>query len=156
MQPELIGLNSKLKGSILVVDDDEGVRRVLSRWTEDLGYRVRAAADADQAMAAMQDSPVDVALCDVRMPGRDGIWLVDQLLRSYPNTSIVLATGLVELDPALTLRAGVVGYIVKPFNRTELDDVIQRGLAACRERSSHRPAHPSRPAPADAVGRTRS
>lgn len=135
MQPELVNDPNRLRGSILVVDDDDGVRRALSRWATDLGHQVRAAADANEALEMMRHITVDVALCDVKMPGRDGVWLVDQLRRNYPYTSIVLATGMTEMDPMITLRSGVVGYIVKPFNRGELDAVIQRGLAACSGRS---------------------
>jgi CheY-like chemotaxis protein len=134
MQPELIATGSKLKGTLLVVDDDGGVRRVLTRWIADLGHQVRAAADAEEAIDVMRRGVIDVAVCDVRMPGRDGIWLVDQLRRNYPYTSIVLATGLTEMDPMITLRSGVVGYIVKPFNRDELAEMIQRGLTACSTR----------------------
>lgn len=129
MQPDLI-ISKKPTGTVLIVDDDDGVRRVLTRWVTDLGYQVVAASDADTALDQMRQHAVDVALCDVKMPGRDGIWLVDQLRRGYPRTSIVMATGLTELDPMVTLRPGVVGYIVKPFNRAELDAVIQRGLEA--------------------------
>ena len=134
MQPELLTAGTKLRGTILVVDDDDGVRRLLQRWIADLGHQVRTAADADEAIDVMRRGTVDVAVCDVRMPGRDGIWLVDQLRRNYPYTSIVLATGLTEMDPMVTLRSGVVGYIVKPFNRDELEEALQRGLAACSSR----------------------
>ena len=136
MQPELKATGSKLKGTILVVDDDGGVRRVLTRWIADLGHEVRAAADAEEAIDVMRRGAIDVAVCDVRMPGRDGIWLVDQLRRHYPYTSIVLATGLREMDPMVTLRSGVVGYIVKPFNRSDLEEMIQRGLTACSTRAA--------------------
>ncbi|MGE0447212.1 MAG: response regulator [Vicinamibacterales bacterium] len=140
MQPDLI-ISKKPTGTVLIVDDDDGVRRVLTRWVGDLGHQVLVACDADAALELMGQNAVDVALCDVKMPGRDGIWLVDQLRRGYPRTSIVMATGLTELDPMVTLRPGVVGYIVKPFNRDELDAVIQKGLAACPQG----PAAPPRP-----------
>jgi CheY-like chemotaxis protein len=147
MQSQLLSGPHRLRGSVLVVDDDDGVRRVLTRWASDLGYQVSAAADATEALEMMRRETVDVALCDVKMPGRDGVWLIDQLRRNYPFTSIVLATGMTEMDPMVTLRSGVVGYIVKPFNRGELDDVIQRGLAACSERSRVRPERRALPAP---------
>ena len=115
-------------GTILVVDDDEGVRRLLGRWVTDLGHSVKIAPDADAALKIMHDCPIDVALCDIRMPGHDGFWLLDQVRRLFPKIAVVLATGLVEMDPMVTLRPGVAGYIVKPFNRDELDKVVKRGL----------------------------
>ena len=116
-------------GAILVVDDDEGVRKLLARWVEGMGYTVNVAPDAETALDIMRGIQIDVALCDIRMPGHDGIWLVDQMRRFHSGVAVVLATGLLELDPMVTLRAGVVGYIVKPFNREELERVIKRGMA---------------------------
>ena len=63
------------------------------------------------------------------MPGHDGIWLIEQIGRIHPDVAIVLATGLMEMDPMVTLRPGVVGYVVKPFNREELGRVVKRGLS---------------------------
>jgi DNA-binding NtrC family response regulator len=122
-------MEEQTSGLVLVVDDDEGVRRVLCRWVADLGYAVSAAADAESALDIMREHPVDVALVDIRMPGHDGIWLVDQVRRAFPDIAIVLATGLLEMDPMVTLRPGVVGYIVKPFNRDDLAKVVKRGFA---------------------------
>ena len=122
-------MSEQIPGTVLVVDDDEGVRKVLSRWVADLGYTVKTAEDADTALQIVRDSTIDVALCDVRMPGHDGIWLIEQIGRQYQEVALVLATGLVEMDPMVTLRPGVVGYIVKPFNREDLAQVIKRGMA---------------------------
>jgi DNA-binding NtrC family response regulator len=115
--------------TILVVDDDDGVRKVLTRWVTEMGYAVFAAGDALTALDLMRQYRVDVALCDIRMPGHDGIWLIEQIGRIHPDVAIVLATGLMEMDPMVTLRPGVVGYVVKPFNRDELGRVVKRGLS---------------------------
>src|SRR5882672_12446294 len=131
-------LSEQVSGTILVVDDDEGVRRVLTRWVADMGYAVQAADGAEKALEVMRDIEVDVALCDVRMPGHDGIWLLDQMRRFHPDIASVLATGLLEMDPMVTLRPGVVGYIVKPFNRDDLDQVIQRGMVEHKRLLSER------------------
>ena len=117
-------------GTILVVDDDEGVRKLLARWVAAMGYTVKVAPDAEAALDVMRGFQIDVALCDVRMPGHDGVWLVDQMRRLHPSVAVVLATGLLEMDPMVTLRPGVVGYIVKPFNRDDLEQVVKRGMAA--------------------------
>jgi DNA-binding NtrC family response regulator len=122
-------MSEKTAGTILVVDDDEGVRKVLSRWVADMGYDVKAAEGADRALELIRECPIDVTLCDVRMPGHDGVWLIGQMSRLYPDVAIVLATGLMEMDPMITLRPGVVGYIVKPFNRDDLEKVVKRGMA---------------------------
>ena len=138
----MANMEQQTLGFVLVVDDDEGVRRVLTRWVADMGYTVHAAADADSALDMMRDCPFDVALLDVRMPGHDGIWLLDQIRRLFPTITTVLATGLMEMDPMVTLRPGVVGYIVKPFNREDLAQVIGRGMV---ERKRLQAEHRSNP-----------
>jgi DNA-binding NtrC family response regulator len=120
--------SERVPGHVLVVDDDEGVRKVLTRWVADMEYPVKAASDADMALEILGESPIEVALVDVRMPGHDGIWLMNQIQRHHPAVAIVLATGLLEMDPMITLRPGVVGYIVKPFNRDDLEKVVKRGM----------------------------
>jgi CheY-like chemotaxis protein len=118
----------QIQGTVLVVDDDEGVRKVLTRWVSDMGYVVKAASDADSALQIVRDGAIDVALCDIRMPGHDGFWLIEQMSHLCSPPAIVLATGLMEIDPTVTLRPGVVGYVVKPFNREDLATVITRGM----------------------------
>jgi CheY-like chemotaxis protein len=128
---------------ILVVDDDPGVRAVLRRWITTLGYRVLVAATADEALALLRSGDVEVAICDIRMPGHDGVWLVDRLRHEYPLTSIVLATGIADMDPHLTLQTGVVNYLVKPFDAIMLGRAIEEALADCHARRrqvvEHRP-----------------
>jgi DNA-binding NtrC family response regulator len=140
----------EMSGTVLVVDDDEGVRRVLVRWVSDIGHVVKAAESAEKALEIISEGGIDVALCDVRMPGRDGIWLIGQLGRLHPDIAIVLATGLVEMDPMVTLRPGVVGYIVKPFNRQDLSQVVTRAMAERRRLQAEHRAAPRR-LPAGAV-----
>ncbi len=109
---------------MLVVVDDEGVRVVLRCLIEELGYEVCAAADAYGALRLLEEVSVDVAFVDIKMPGHDGIWLIDQLRREHPDVRIVIATGLEELDPVVTLRPGILGYLVKPFESQALMDVL--------------------------------
>lgn len=114
--------------NVLVVDDDDGVRRVLGQWVERLGYRVLSAASADRALELLDQEPVAVALCDIRMPGRDGIWLADRIRERYPSVGVALVTGLHEMDVAFTLRPGIVGYVTKPFNRDAISGAIRLAL----------------------------
>jgi len=68
----------------------------------------------------MMERPATVALVDIRMPGHDGAWLIERLQKSHPGTAIVIITGIVDLDPRLTLRPGVVGYLTKPFESAQV------------------------------------
>jgi len=110
---------------ILVVDDDPGVRALLRRVIEGMGHEVQEAADALAALEVLERTEVGLALCDVRMPGRDGVWLVDQILARFPGTPVALATGLLEMDPTVTLRPGVIGYAVKPFKRAAIAEILR-------------------------------
>ena len=115
--------------SVLVVDDEVGLRTLMTRWVQSIGYSAVAASTAEQALDVMGSEPAAVAVCDIRMPGHDGLWLADQLRRRYPDTAVIMATGLRELDPAVTsLRAGAVDYLVKPFGRDQLKQAVERGL----------------------------
>jgi CheY-like chemotaxis protein len=116
--------------SILVVDDDPGVRALLRQVIAGMGYQVEEAGDSLSALEVMERTKVDFALVDVRMPGRDGVWLVEQVVTRLPNIPVALATGLLEMDPHVTLRPGVVGYVTKPFRREDLALVIKAAFNA--------------------------
>ena len=100
----------------LVVDDERHVRALLVRWIAGRGYRVREAGSALAALGAMAIEPADTVVCDINMPGHDGIWLIDRITGEYPNVSIVVATGRGEMDPRVTLRPGVESYLLKPID----------------------------------------
>ena len=113
--------------SVLVVDDENGVRDLMSRWLRLGGYAVSSASDADQALNLVNDEPPAVALCDIRMPGHDGLWLADRIRRDHPETAVVMATGVHDVGAAVeSLRHGVVDYLTKPFDRDRLSDAVVR------------------------------
>ena len=115
--------------TVLIVDDDAGIRQILGSLVRRLGYQVTLADSAEAALQVMDAEAIDVAVCDVRMPGADGIWLVDRIRERHPGVPAILATGVREMDSCFTLRPGVVAYVVKPFDRDELLLAIQTGMA---------------------------
>ncbi len=115
--------------SVLVVDDETGVREVIARWLAGGGYDVQTAATADEALQRVHDRPPAVALCDIRMPGHDGLWLANQIRHDAPETAVIMATGVQDVGSAVTsLRQGVIDYLTKPFGRERLRDSVLRGL----------------------------
>jgi DNA-binding NtrC family response regulator len=106
--------------TVLVIDDEDGIRILLSRWLSDEGYDVRVAADADAGLDEMTRAAADVVMCDVKMPGHDGLWLAEQLRQRFPASAIVLATGLATVPPTTSFKAGVTDYLVKPFERARV------------------------------------
>lgn len=115
--------------SVLVVDDEACVRDLLGRWLASGGYQVRTAANAEEALARVTDRAPAVALCDVRMPGHDGLWLANQIRHNAPETAVIIATGVHDVGSAVTsLRQGVIDYLTKPFGRDRLRESVSRGL----------------------------
>jgi len=111
--------------SVLVVDDDGGLRRTIASWTHSCGYTVAEAASAEEALDAMAQSPHDIALCDVSMAGQDGVWLAWRLRERHPRTAIVVATALRDSETAVSsLRNDVVDYLLKPFDRARLGEAL--------------------------------
>ena len=84
--------------SVLVVDDDARVRDVLINLVDSFGYDVEAVCGSEEALDALNGRSADVALCDVNMPGRDGVWLAGQIREQYPHTAIIMATGVTSIS----------------------------------------------------------
>lgn len=115
--------------SILVVDDEPSVREVMAHWAERLGHEVRQAADADEALERMAERAAGVAVCDVKMPGHDGVWLAERLRDEYPGTAVVMATAVQDADVALSsLRLGAVDFLPKPFSSEQFRHSLARGV----------------------------
>ena len=114
--------------SVLIVDDDARMREILARWLSAAGYQTREAADAETALPMLMEGGVDVALCDVVMPGKGGIWLVERAREDCPTVALVLATGVENVHPSISLGGNVVDYLIKPFERATVLTAV--GLAA--------------------------
>jgi response regulator RpfG family c-di-GMP phosphodiesterase len=124
---------------VLVVDDEGAIRELLARWLQGRGYRVATAAGAEQALGRMAEEPAAVVLCDIRMPGPDGLWLLSRIRRQFPDTAVVMATGLNDVSAAvLSLRQGVVDYLTKPFTPDRICDAVRRAMAWHLNLSSER------------------
>jgi putative two-component system response regulator len=115
--------------SVLVVDDDQTLRGVLSSWVHSFGYYVHEAGNAEDALDTLAEAPADVALCDVNMPGQDGLWLASRIRERYPCTAIIMATAARDIEPAInSLRNDVVDYLLKPFDGTRLLEALRLGV----------------------------
>jgi DNA-binding NtrC family response regulator len=112
---------------VLVVDDEEAIRRLLSRWLSGWGYEAKEAANADAAIEIMAVEPADIMLCDVMMPVHDGIWLAEQVRGRWPQTAVIMASSAQDIDTVMRMRKqGVVDYVTKPFGREMLRQALQR------------------------------
>ena len=106
---------------ILIVDDDDALRESLELVLASEGYAVSVADCGEAALARIEETPVDVVLCDLRMPGIDGFELMPQIARLLPGVPIVLmsAYGTEELAVE-AMRRGAYDYLAKPFNPSEI------------------------------------
>ena len=118
---------------ILIVDDDASVRDVISVLLQEEGYECRTAAGAEEALdIAAQEAP-PLVISDMKMPGRDGIWLLEAFRERFPETAVVMLTGYGDTEAAVDcLRRGAVDYLLKPPKLTDLIRAIERALAKRR------------------------
>jgi two-component system, OmpR family, phosphate regulon response regulator OmpR len=114
------GTPSEAARHILVVDDDNRLRRLLQRYLIEHGYHVTTAADANEAKASLKNFAFDLMVLDVMLPGQNGISLTSEL-RQEVDLPILLLTALGESDDRVSgLSAGADDYLVKPFDPREL------------------------------------
>jgi CheY-like chemotaxis protein len=112
---------------VLVVDDEDAIRRLLSRWLAGWGYEAKEAANADDALEMMAADPAEIMLCDVMMPVHDGIWLAEQVRSRWPQTAVIMASSAQDMETVMRMRKqGAVDYVTKPFGREMLRQALQR------------------------------
>ena len=112
---------------VLVVDDEEAIRRLLTRWLSGWGYDAKQAANAEEAIEIMAREPAEIMLCDVMMPVHDGIWLAEQVRGRWPQTAVIMASSAQDMETVMRMRKqGAVDYVTKPFGREMLRQALQR------------------------------
>lgn len=126
---------------ILVVDDDDRLRGLLKRYLSESGFRVTAAADADDAEVRMSGLAFDLIVLDRMMPGQDGLGFTESLRRAGHRVPVLMLTALGEPEHRIAgLEAGVDDYLAKPFEPRELVlriEAILRRFADTPEPSPH-------------------
>jgi putative two-component system response regulator len=106
---------------ILIVDDEEQARRLLCRILEAQGHVCEEAANAEDARRKLLDRPFALVLCDMSMPGESGLELLRETIARDPSVAAIMVTGLDDPDLAeLAVNLGAYGYVIKPFNRSEI------------------------------------
>ena len=114
---------------LLVVDDEEPVRRLLSRFFRSRGYEVECAESGPVALAALDAAPYAVMLCDLRMPGMHGIEVMQSALSSHPDLAVIILTAVDDARTATqALGDGALDYLVKPVDHALLDVAVERAL----------------------------
>src|ERR1700757_4184228 len=114
---------------ILVVDDEEAIREVVSTMLESRGYRCTAVSNGRAAQEYVRKETPDLVLSDMIMPEMDGIKLLDWLRSFDPEVPVIMVTAIHDISTALeAIRRGAYDYILKPFEKDQLYHGVGRAL----------------------------
>src|SRR5919109_160110 len=108
--------------TVLVVDDEDGIRQALTRFLNRLGYQVSAAANATEALERLAADNPTAMLCDIRMPETSGVELLPKVLAQDPDLAVIMLTAIDEPRTAIEcLKLGASDYLIKPVDLEELE-----------------------------------
>ena len=113
--------------NILLVDDEEGIRRVLGISLEDAGYQVATAASGEEALEIFHRKQPTIVLTDIKMPGMGGVELLKMIKQAQPDTEVIMITGHGDMDLAIEcLKLEAIDFITKPINDDALEIALKR------------------------------
>jgi len=135
-RPNRRSAESRLRGPfasgtprLLLVDDEEPVRRLLARFFRSRGYVVECAESGPVALAALDAAPFALMVCDLRMPGMHGIEVLKSALTAHPDLAVIVLTAVDDARTATqALGGGAFDYLVKPVDHALLDVAVERAL----------------------------
>jgi putative two-component system response regulator len=114
---------------VLVVDDEQLVSAILARYLSQVGYSCVTADSGSEALGKLREYPCDLALCDVRMPGMDGIELLKSIKEYDEDMAVIMVSAVDNREVAVeAMRAGAYDYVIKPFHFEEVLISVQRAL----------------------------
>ena len=118
-----------MSAQVIVVDDEAAIREAVQQWLELSGFQVHTCASAAEALAVVDRDFPGIVVSDVRMPGSDGLQLLDKLLQIDSDLPVILVTGHGDVPMAVqALRQGAYDFIEKPFTPERLLDSVRRAL----------------------------
>lgn len=124
------------KGRILIVDDESNARAALSEILREEGYETETAADGFKALGKLGSFAPDLILTDLKMPGLDGIGLLEEACGASPTTVVVVMTAFGTIDSAVeAIKKGAENYLTKPLDPATLVAVVERAMEKARLRA---------------------
>lgn len=116
------------QATVLIVDDEPVVRRILRQRLSAEGYLCEEAADANQATAKINDN-LELVILDIKMPGRSGAELLPEIRLKHPDTAVIMATAVADMEMAIEcMKQGAYDYFTKPFSLDEVSLSVGRAL----------------------------
>ena len=129
----LIEMPSSATGSVLIIDDEVGIRESLQTLLELEGYGVETAANGEQGMARLGDRPFDLVLLDLALPDRNGIDLLAEIRAHAPHLSVIMITAYGTVDNAVkAMQAGAANFVQKPWDNEKLLADVRAAVARHR------------------------
>ncbi len=126
-------MKEKEKKKILIVDDEFAFLVTTEAILEEEGYEVTTAEDGFKALDILKEQYFDVVLADLKMPGKDGIEVIEEAKKVNPYAIGIIITGYPSLDTAIeAIEKGCYGYILKPYHAEDLKQIIKRGFEKSR------------------------
>jgi len=120
--------------NVWVVDDDDSIRWVLERALTQAGIENRCFEDADTLLEEIEYEQPDAIISDIRMPGTDGLAMLDQLHARFPNLPVIITTAHSDLDSAVaSYQQGAFEYLPKPFDIDDVVAITERAITHRRE-----------------------
>jgi len=114
---------------ILIVDDEEAIREVVSTLLTAQGYHCKTAGNGEEAIRAMRESSFDLVLSDLVMPGVDGLKLIEMVRGYDADIPVIMVTAMHDISTAIeAMRRGAYDYILKPFEKEQLFLSVRRAL----------------------------
>ncbi len=114
---------------ILIVEDEQNIRTALSTMVEKRGHRPRTAATGEEALALLEESPTDLVVTDLRMPGMGGMEFLRCVKGKYPDTEVVVMTAFGSVETAVeAMRLGAYDYLTKPIDRDRFPVILEKAL----------------------------
>ncbi|MCP3058467.1 sigma-54 dependent transcriptional regulator [Myxococcus sp. K38C18041901] len=133
-------MSESLKGTVLLVDDDPAVAKVLGALLGQAGLATHTARNGTEALALLERWPVDVVVSDVRMPGMDGMQLLAEMGRLWPDVPVILITAHGTVPLAVeAMKAGAADFVLKPFDREEILFTIRKALLRAQGEAVNEP-----------------
>ncbi len=122
-------MNTEAAYSLLLVDDEEGIRKVLKITLEHSGYSVSLASDGETGLAMFKELNPQIVITDIKMPGIDGITLLKEIKEINPETEVIMITGHGDMDLAVkSLQYEAADFITKPIDNEELELSVEKAV----------------------------
>lgn len=122
-------MNSGILPTILIVDDEESIREIMKIHLENQGYTVILSKDGEEAISALKNNDISLAITDIKMPKVDGFGVLDYISKYCNHIPVVVLTGYIDVETTVTsMKKGATDYVSKPVKRDKIIDVVKKAL----------------------------